>query len=559
MNDTTLRRVGETGRAALLAFTAVTLGVIQFVQHSLPSPDIVWVSFEVVLVTLAIWILIPTILIAFADRVICSAWGDRAVLNFRAGVFAVAGILLLRSLHVYFAPVAALLDPVGPMALVAYAGVAYLMVLAVRRRPAQTYQAVLYLSLVAVVLILLAPIQMAPTLDPPHGGHTREVPSSGSEKDPVFVFVLDELSYTLIQGDGDLDAERYPNLAALKNDSVWLTDASTNFVHTTFVVPDFIEAAERLSGDYDLRIYDQYAYVEHFFWDDCGVLYTCKGVAQMAAGHKLELMGSNSRRVVYQAAPKALEPLVGGLTGWLDGGLDNPAPNVDRLGMHTFTKLQFETFMSDVDAASAPGRFHFVHLLLPHSPLVYEPGGNVTTNREDTGFKQSDDPSAVHERYRLQMEYVDELLGRFIQRLKDEGLYEKATIVITGDHGVREHAVNDNEDLGPEGVPVDDDVTHVPFLMKAPGLAPAVSDADYQHVDFESTLRDLLKLPDNGSTGISAFATDRPERQRVFYIDQDNGRYWKYIRDETDGSWSLDEYIEGRMPETAENFATTVD
>jgi arylsulfatase A-like enzyme len=273
----------------------------------------------------------------------------------------------------------------------------------------------------------------------------------------------------------------------------------------------------------------------------------------------MELAGTVSRRAIYQAVPEPLEPIVGKLTGWLDGDLNPPAPNVDRLGMHTFTNLQFETFMADVDAESAPGRFHFVHLLLPHTPYVYEPGGNVTTDYEDTGFKQSGDPAAVRERYRIQTEHVDELLGRFVQTLRDEGLYEKATIVITGDHGIRQHEVTDNEDLGPEGVPVDDDVTHVPFLMKAPGLAPAVSDVDYQHVDFEATLRDLLKLPPTGSAGVSAFATDRPERQRVFYIDQENRRHWKYVRDEADGTWALDEYVEGPMPETAENFATTVD
>jgi hypothetical protein len=244
------------------------------------------------------------------------------------------------------------LAAIGPFVVLAYMAEGYFAARFVVRRPREAYQAGVYLSLVAVLLVLFAPVQMAPKLGSPHAAHTAEVPPIGSANDPAFVFVFDEMSYEMLQRNGKLDATRYPNLAALQRDSAWLTEATSNYLHTSFTVPGFIDAAGRLSGDYDVRIYDQYAYVESFGWDECGVVYTCRGATAFGEEHKLALTGTIARRAAFQAAPGALEPVVGNLLGWMDGGLDAPDPSVDHLGMQ-FTNHQFETFMEDVDAESA--------------------------------------------------------------------------------------------------------------------------------------------------------------------------------------------------------------
>jgi hypothetical protein len=558
MNAATMRRVGETARAMLLAFTAVTLGTVQFLQHALPSPDIVWVSSEIVLLTLAFWILLPTFLLTVLDRAIAGFKGEHAVTSYRAVLFAVAAVLVLRELQLYFPPVEALSGATGPAFLLAFVAVAVLVFRAALRSPRKSQQAVLYMSLVAVPLALFTPVQMAPVLEEPPAGHNVEVQSIGSDSEPAFVFVMDELSYDMLLDGDELDAQRYPNLAAFRNDSVWLTDATTNYLHTNFIVPGFIAAAGRLSNEYDVRVYDQYAYVESYGWDQCGVTYTCRGSAHLTETHQLELSGIVSRRAIFQAAPDFAEPLVGRLSGWLDGSLDAPSPAVDHLAMHTFTNRQVETFLSDVDSDSAPGRLHFVHLLLPHEPYVYQPDGGVSGSAEHTNFDHSSDVDAVNERYRLQAEYLDGLIGRFVQRLRDEGLYERSTILLTGDHGIRRQVVNKSDEIGDEGIPVDDDVTRVPFLVKAPGIAPAVLDVDYQHADFEATLRDVLGVSPIPTDGVSAFETDRPARQRLFYVDQDNDRYWKYVRSESTGEWDLVDYVIGPLPEELESLATTV-
>ena len=50
-----------------------------------------------------------------------------------------------------------------------------------------------------------------------------------------------------------------------------------------------------------------------------------------------------------------------------------------------------------------------------------------------------DDEWPVLQEYRrhlTQVRYVDTLLGRLLDRLKAQGLYDRSLVVVTGDHGV---------------------------------------------------------------------------------------------------------------------------
>ena len=45
-------------------------------------------------------------------------------------------------------------------------------------------------------------------------------------------------------------------------------------------------------------------------------------------------------------------------------------------------------------------------------------------------------PAQAHQRYLLQLGYVDTLIGRLLDRMEKEGLYDRALLVVTADHGV---------------------------------------------------------------------------------------------------------------------------
>jgi arylsulfatase A-like enzyme len=110
------------------------------------------------------------------------------------------------------------------------------------------------------------------------------------------------------------------------------------------------------------------------------------------------------------------------------------------------------------------------------------------------------------ERYRLEVEHCDAVLGAFLDELRTSGLYQQSWIVFTSDHG---------EALGEHGVVghvVDlyDELLHVPLIVKAPDRDPASlalkarRDALARHIDIVPTLLDGLHLPPMpGQTGVS--------------------------------------------------------
>lgn len=71
--------------------------------------------------------------------------------------------------------------------------------------------------------------------------------------------------------------------------------------------------------------------------------------------------------------------------------------------------------------------------------------------------------------YDSSVRFVDEQLGRFFDRLKDLGIYEKATIVVTADHG---------DGFGEHGFykhahHMWDEVVRVPFIIRSPAIPEA--------------------------------------------------------------------------------------
>lgn len=104
------------------------------------------------------------------------------------------------------------------------------------------------------------------------------------------------------------------------------------------------------------------------------------------------------------------------------------------------------------ESQSAAPRFMWVHLFDPHDP--YEPPAPFSENY------------ASH-LYDGEIAYADSQLGHFIAMLKKSGAYEKAVLIIVGDHGegLGEHG----EDT--HGLFLYDATLHVPLIVKLPANA----------------------------------------------------------------------------------------
>ena len=196
----------------------------------------------------------------------------------------------------------------------------------------------------------------------------------------------------------------------------------------------------------------------------------------------------------------------------------------------------FRRFLPNITPAPDP-TVHFLHTLLPHRPWLYLPDGRRHTTRElhdrrgepaSDGRVWVDQPWPVaqaHQLHLLQIQFTDRLLGRLISRLKDQGLYDRAVIVVTADHGVSMIPGTSGRDLeaGSFG-----QLGSVPLLIKAPGQQqPEVNDRPLETVDILPTILDLMDVePPAGLDGRSAFTPGPDRTERVAYAP--DGTPWAF-------------------------------
>ena len=93
--------------------------------------------------------------------------------------------------------------------------------------------------------------------------------------------------------------------------------------------------------------------------------------------------------------------------------------------------------------ARRPPTLDFLHVLFPHTPWLYLPDGRVRAvasrarpGRTGERWWSAQLAEQAWQRHLLQVGYTDRLLGTFIDRLHATGLWDKALVVVTADHGI---------------------------------------------------------------------------------------------------------------------------
>lgn len=189
--------------------------------------------------------------------------------------------------------------------------------------------------------------------------------------------------------------------------------------------------------------------------------------------------------------------------------------------------------MSDVTLKQPA--FKFFHFLIPHAPFHLDEQLNLARlpqGRE--GFYRQSHASL-------------EVLSRFLNRLKDHGMYDDTLVVVVSDHGGGEYTdeVRVGE-LGPDiDKPVSVDMEIPPrhfasglplVLIKPPAASGelAVSDAPVSLGDLARTMADLAQLPGN-YPGRNMFRVDPLEqRQRRYLFYSFGGWSGEYLPEMTE-------------------------
>ncbi len=548
----------EPASALLIIFSAVTMGTFQFMRHAFPSGSAVPISTTVVVLFILVFVIAPTVVLFLVDRLAGRLDGTgRAVRVYRITLFLAALLLLGRQLQLYFGPVESLGDAIEELGnRILLGGLVFIALGLVTWFCFRAYQGMslffLYMSPVALFLLATLPFDVPDAPQLPVTGvrplgeqYPAGIPavSYPGQQPPVFVIIFDEVSRDALLENGEIDASSFPNFAALAEEGVWFTNATSNYFHSKFAVPSITDAVLPLANSYAVRLYEQYPVVERAYQSDCGVLYTCRGVSYVAGKYTGFLVADLALRSLYEATPDVFEPAFETPARWLVDRLGTTYRSVDPVGVHVISKRQFDVFLGDITGREAAGKIYLYHSFLPHNPFVFDEEGNVNTPAHTTFYVNGASFPNVYENYRRQIMFVDSLLGRFLDKLRQEDIYDDAVIIVTSDHGLRPILPHDSVPIA-----VDHSLTQIPMLIRAPGIEPQVLDIDYQHIDFGPTLLDVLGVPHvDGYSGVSAFDEARPERDKLFLVDDGDGTYWTYVYESEDDAWRLTSSVEGPL------------
>jgi hypothetical protein len=298
---------------------------------------------------------------------------------------------------------------------------------------------------------------------------------------PVVVVIFDELSAaSLVDRQRKIDAQRWPNFAALAKEATWYRNATTVADQTTRAVPTIMTGQLRGEGLLPIR-------ADHpdSLFDRLGGQYDFNVKETLTHLCADELCGQT--RAPW---PTRARRTAGSMASIMRSRL-SPDESTDYIGVPPETiERRPEAFREFVERIE-PGRtLNLHHAVLPHSPYQYTASGRRYTTETDlpglSGEQWTEAPEPVRaglRRYLTQLGLTDKLLGELIGRLKRTELFDRALVVVTADHGVSFQAGDSRRNVSAKNI---GEIAGVPLLIKAPGQRRG------RIVDSAATTEDIL-------------------------------------------------------------------
>ncbi|MGE5646502.1 MAG: sulfatase-like hydrolase/transferase [Acidobacteriota bacterium] len=367
---------------------------------------------------------------------------------------------------------------------------------------------------------------------------------------PVVLVVFDEFPLaSLLDKDGNVDAALYPNFAALAHAGTWYRNTTTAAESTLISLPAIVDGHY---PDPDKPRLPNAAGHPNTLFTLLGGSYRMN-VSENNTRLCPEALCGNSDAPLHRRMPGLVRDaavlwlysvLPAGMTGRLPditqawGNFTNTAPDPTLSDWKQFDELadwhdraqEFRRFTASIQPSHWPA-LHFLHILLPHAPWEFLPSGQRypigesrirglrgTNDRGEDVNRWTGDAWAAaqsYQRHLLQVAFVDRLVGELIHRLRETGLYDRALLVITADHGTSFRPNDSRRVVTPTNHA---DIMAVPLFIKYPNQKEGgTDDRPAENVDIFPTIADVLKVkpaapPDGRSLLADAAAGEPPKR-----------------------------------------------
>jgi hypothetical protein len=384
--------------------------------------------------------------------------------------------------------------------------------------------------------------------------------AAGFRPVPIVLMVFDELPLvSLLDTERNIDSALYPNLSALAREGVWFRNATTVSDYTRWAVPAILTGrrarpdAVPTAADHPDTLFSFLGRTHRLEVIEAATGMCPRGLCvdpDDTIRRRFSGMGGDLSIVAaYVFLTSDLHERLqlpdlttnwAGFSAAADAGMDLSSRAWQRHVRQRFRddRRQFaRAFIDEIDAADQQPTLYFLHALLPHQPWVLLPGGQRNSSLAPLpsamrAVARGDDWEIVQnqQRHLLQVGYVDHVVGRVVARLKEAGLYDRALVVITADHGV---AITKGQNVRGFTVGNAPEIMRIPLLMKFPGGTDAsavfpdvnahrqrFSDRNVETVDIAPTVAQVLGLRLPWATdGSSLLDTSIPPRgeKRIAY------------------------------------------
>jgi Sulfatase len=374
----------------------------------------------------------------------------------------------------------------GPNVLVAIAFAAGMAAVFAFVRSERARQIARYLP-IATVFYLVLFLAFSPASNAIFGGEGDVSAAAGIDNPKrVVMVVFDEFPLvSLLDGDGAIDAELYPNFAELAGDSTWYRNSTTIAPYTWLAIPSMV------SGQYPT---DHLALPTSREWPD--TVFTL-----LSDAYEM-----NVTEIVTGLCPSSV------CTGRRTGGIKSLASTTKDLWTNfsaphsaefsfnedegtEITLSETRRFIRNIKPSTGPV-LDFAHIELPHQPWHYLPtlqDTEVTIGAPGSAYylwSNQEFADVARQRHLLQVQAVDKLLGDMIAKLKKIGEWDDSLVIFTADHGV---AFQEREPLRSVSRANYTDIMWTPTFVHYPGQTDGVvDDRPVQSIDILPTIADVI-------------------------------------------------------------------
>jgi hypothetical protein len=334
---------------------------------------------------------------------------------------------------------------------------------------------------------------------------------------PVVLVVFDEFpTIALMNRAQRVDAARFPNFASLARNATWFRSATTVHPHTEHAVPAILTG--KLPKQSELPIFADHRQNLFTFLGGSYRLNVVEALTHLCPPKLCKKKGRTTQQ--FDAGGNDETGSLASDTGIVYLHLLLPRPYVSHVppisntwgnfggreqadsGEQPYCGRSICKLASLITADRKPS-LYFVHSLLPHVPWLYLPsgkryGGDVRVIPGAPNGNWGDDEwlaEQAEQRFFLQLGYTDNALGLILRRLRATGIYDRALVIVTADHGVSFRPGTPRRNISAGNLA---DIAFMPLFVKLPGQKRGrIDDSFVQTIDVLPTIAAALhtKLP----------------------------------------------------------------